>query len=123
MSKYHSKKVETEDGLFDSHREKRRWYILKQMEKDGEITELRRQIPFELVPHQELDTPRKMKVKTKGAKPRTQRSETAVKYFADFTYMKNGKLVVEDSKGMKTPEYVIKRKLMKYVHGIEIVEV
>lgn len=117
--KYHNTKVQTDDGTFDSKKEAKRWNELRKMAGRGEITELRRQIPFELIPAQKLETSRKMKGKTK----RMQHSETAVRYFADFTYKKDGKLVVEDTKGLKTPDYVIKRKLMKYVHNIEIVEV
>ncbi|GAB4464458.1 MAG: hypothetical protein OHK0044_01870 [Burkholderiaceae bacterium] len=48
--------------------------------------------------------------------------ERAVKYIADFVYTKDGKMVVEDTKGCRTRDYVIKRKLMLYVHGIRILE-
>ena len=51
-----------------------------------------------------------------------QEGERAVKYKADFTYREGGELVVEDKKGLKTPVYVIKRKLMLFVHGIKIKE-
>lgn len=119
QSKYKNKKVQTPDGSFDSVKEYKRWNVLKKAEADGDIQELRRQVPFELIPHQVLETPRKRK----GKSHTVQKTELAVKYFADFTYKVNGKLVVEDTKGVKTPEYIIKRKLMKWVHNIEIVEV
>lgn len=48
--------------------------------------------------------------------------ERACTYIADFVYTENGKLVVEDCKGMKTESYKIKKKLMLYVHGIQIKE-
>ena len=118
-NKYKNKKVHTPDGDFDSMREFKRWNVLKKAEESGDIQELRRQVPFELIPHQELETPRTRK----GKSHTVQKTELAVKYFADFTYKVDGKLVVEDTKGVRTPEYVIKRKLMKWVHGIEIVEV
>jgi hypothetical protein len=44
-------------------------------------------------------------------------------YVADFVYTEDGKKVVEDTKGMRTKEYVIKRKLMLYIHHIKIKEV
>lgn len=45
-------------------------------------------------------------------------------YIADFVYTDaaTGKLVVEDAKGMRTRDYIIKRKLMLYIHGIKIRE-
>lgn len=49
--------------------------------------------------------------------------ERAVKYKADFVYKENGETVVEDTKGVKTKDYIIKRKLMLWVHGISIREV
>jgi len=48
--------------------------------------------------------------------------ERACTYVADFSYTENGRRVVEDTKGMKTRDYIIKRKLMLYVHGIRIKE-
>lgn len=107
-SKYHSSKVETEDGVFDSRREYKRWIILKNMESYGEISDLRRQVKYELIPLQRIDG----KV-----------AERAVNYLADFVYTKDGETVVEDSKGFKTPEYIIKRKLMLQRYGIRIKEV
>ena len=44
-------------------------------------------------------------------------------YIADFTYVENGEKIVEDTKGFKTKDYIIKRKLMLYTHGIKIREV
>lgn len=76
--------------------------ILKHMERSGKISELRRQVSFEVVPAQ------------KGERP--------VRYIADFVYNHDGQTVVEDVKGFRTREYVIKRKLMLWVHGIEIKE-
>ena len=65
------------------------------------------QVAFELIPAQ----------KAGG------RSERACKYVADFVYTKSGEVVVEDVKGHRTPEYIIKRKLMLWRHGIAIQEV
>lgn len=107
-SKYKAQKVKTADGVFDSKKEYARWLELKSMERNGVISNLQRQVPFELVPHQKLHG----KV-----------IERAVNYFADFVYTFEGEQVVEDAKGVRTPEYVIKRKLMLYKHGIRIREV
>lgn len=110
-AKYGNRKVVTEDGTFDSEKEYRRWRELKLLQKAGEIYELQRQVPFVVVPHQKDENGKVI--------------ERAVIYIADFTYRstKDGRIVVEDTKGMKTREYIIKRKLMMYRHGIRIREV
>ena len=108
--KYKNKKVETEDGTFDSVKEFSRWQELKLLQRAGEIYDLQRQVPFVLIPTQRDD--------------RGKVIERDVKYIADFTYRnKEYKLIVEDTKGMKTKEYIIKRKLMLYRNGIRIQEV
>ena len=76
----------------------------------GKIADLRLQVPFFLLPAQRDENGNVV--------------ERAVKYIADFVYTgEDGKTVVEDTKGMKTPAYVIKRKLMRWVHSIAIKEV
>jgi len=108
--KYGNKKIVTEDGEFDSQREYRRWCELKLLQRAGEISNLNRQVAFGLIPSQRDE---KGKV-----------IEREVKYVADFTYFeRDGTFVVEDSKGMRTKEYIIKRKLMLKEHGIRIKEV
>lgn len=107
-SKYHSRKI-TRDGMtFDSMKEYRRYCELRLIERAGAITELQRQVKFELIPAQRIDG----KV-----------VERACQYIADFVYQENGKRVVEDTKGVKTKDYIIKRKLMLYIHGIRVKEV
>lgn len=125
MPKYGNKKV-TFDGLtFDSKRECLRWQELKLMEKAGKIWDLRRQVRFELIPEQRLaDT-----LGPKGGRRRGKILEKAVFYVADFIYYEGGrpsergKLVVEDAKGVRTKDYIIKRKLMLARYGIKIREV
>lgn len=109
--KYWNRRIVTEDGTFDSVKEHRRWCELKLMEKAGEIVELQRQVPFVVIPKQKDELGKVV--------------EREVKYIADFTYRtrKDYKLVVEDTKGMKTKEYILKRKLMLYRNGIRIQEV
>lgn len=116
-SKYHAQKVITEEGVFDSKKEFGRWIVLKNKEENGEIQKLERQKKFELIPSQPLPEP---KILRKGKKTYTER---AVFYIADFAYIENGKPVVEDVKGVRTPEYVIKRKLMLKRYGIQVREI
>lgn len=104
--KYHSRKITIDGATFDSKREYNRWCELKLLERAGEITDLQRQVEYILIPSQ------------KGI----ERTERPVKYIADYVYCENGKLVVEDSKGMKTKDYIIKRKLMLFIHGISVKE-
>jgi hypothetical protein len=76
-------------------------------------------VEFELIPAQrEPDT-----VGVRGGVKRGKVIEQAVKYVADFVYEENGKLIVEDTKGFRTKDYIIKRKLMLWVHGIQIKEI
>lgn len=118
MNKYHNRKVKTMDGIeHDSRKEAVRWEILKQMEKEGKIVCLERQKEFLLIPAQYEEV-------TTGKRKKRKLVERAVAYRADFVYQtENGEIVVEDTKGFKTREYILKRKLMLYVYGIKIMEV
>lgn len=115
-NKYHAKKTIVDGIAFDSKKEAMRWRYLKNLEELGVIKELERQVPFGLLPAQKLKEPRP----TKGKRQMTER---AVKYIADFCYIQDGKMIVEDTKGLKTPEYILKRKMVLYFYGIEIREV
>ena len=108
--KYGNTKVEVDGITFDSKAEHRRWAHLRILERAGEITELQRQVPYELIPAQ---------VSATGKKQR------ATVYIADFVYRrsKDGKVIVEDVKGAVTPEYRLKKKLLLERHGIEIQEI
>lgn len=118
-NKYNNKKVFLDGIKFDSKREAERWQELKILEKAGEITDLKRQVKFELIPNQrEPDT-----IGPRGGVHKGKLIEQECYYVADFTYTENGKLIVEDTKGMRTPDYIIKRKLMLYIHNIRIKEV
>lgn len=99
------------DGMtFDSKKEFLRYKELKLLEKNGMISKLERQVPFELIPKHVEDG---------------RVVERAVKYVADFTYYENGKFVVEDVKSpaTRTDTYKIKRKLMLHEFGIRIREI
>ena len=112
MSKYRNRVLDTPDGRFDSVKEYSRWQELNLLQRAGEIYELQRQVPFVLIPTQRDEITGKV-------------IEKECKYIADFTYRscKNGRLTVEDTKGLKTEKYIIKRKLMLYRHGLRIKEV
>ena len=115
MAKYNNVKI---DG-YDSKKEYRRAKELKLLEKKGIITGLQEQVKYELISPQyrfyEVQGVRKMLRKKKLI-------ERGVYYIADFVYYRDGEYIVEDTKGVRTKEYIIKRKLMLYVHGIKIKE-
>lgn len=109
MSKYRNCKITVDGETFDSQREYNRWRELLLLQRAGEISGLRRQESFQLIPSQKVDG----KV-----------AEKACHYIADFVYIdKDGEEVVEDTKGYRTKDYIIKRKLMLWVFGIQIREV
>lgn len=120
--KYNNKKFEYDGITFDSKKEARRYSQLKLLQQAGQISGLELQKSFELVPAQ-WETYERYGKKGQRIKDGKRCIEKAVTYKADFVYTENGELVVEDTKGMRTTEYIIKRKLMLYVHGIRIREV
>lgn len=106
-SKYGAVKTQVDGITFASKREAARYVELKALEKAGHISDLRLQPSYELVPAIFLD----------GKKQRP------VRYLADFRYVDHlGETIVEDVKGHKTREYQLKRRLMKFLLGIEVKE-
>lgn len=118
-SKYGARKVTFQGETFDSIRELDRYLQLLADRKDGRISGLRRQVRYELIPEQrEPDV-----IGPKGGRRRGRIIERACFYVADFVYEDSaGDTVVEDCKGFRTKDYLIKRKLMLSVHGIRILE-
>lgn len=113
-NKYQAQKCVYNGLRFDSHKELRRYLELRLLERSGQITGLKRQVKFELIPAQKDE---------KG-----KCVERAVTYIADFVYKdKQGNTVVEDVKGYKQGQayavFTIKRKLMLYKYGIKIREI
>lgn len=108
MTKYRNKKVEVDGMTFDSKKEAKRYKELLLLEKAGAIQDLHTQVKYVLIPSQRING----KV-----------VERECAYKADFVYTENGQTVVEDTKGFKTKEYIIKRKLMLKEHGIRIREI
>jgi hypothetical protein len=119
------------DGIvFDSRKEGRRYLELSNLQKAGMITDLQRQVVFELIPTQYewVESGSFYRRGDKKGQPKMERRvvEKGVKYIADFVYTDwNGNIVVEDIKSAatKTKEYTIKRKLMLHIHGIRVKEV
>ena len=125
MAKYHNIKTMTSDGIrHDSQKEATRWCELKLLERAGKISDLKRQVEFELIPDQ-VEVYERYSKTGKRLKDGIKVLERRCVYVADFTYhnAEDGKLVVEDTKGVRTKEYIIKRKLMLAVHKIRITEV
>jgi hypothetical protein len=99
-SKYGAKKTVVDGIKFDSMAEAARYGVLKVVQSAGLITDLRLQVPYTI----------------------TVNGKKICRYVADFVYIENGKEVVEDVKGMKTPVYNLKKKLMEAVCGVVIFE-
>ena len=112
-SKYHARKTVVDGVEFDSRKEAKRWQELRLLEKAGAISNLKRQVRFELIPAQRDKKTGKV-------------IERACSYIADFCYTeRNGAwedYVVEDAKGYRTDAYKIKRKLMLQEYGVRIRE-
>ena len=107
QNKYHNKKVEYDGIKFDSVKEKNRYIGLKQLERLGVIQNLQRQVKNELQPSFKLNG-------------KTVRSIT---YIADFVYIQDGIEIIEDTKGFRTKEYLLKKKLFEYKYQKEIKEI
>lgn len=107
--KYRNNKTRYNGKTYDSSLEANRYAELKLLERAGKISDLQTQVEFVLIPTQRIDG----KV-----------VERKCSYIADFVYInENGDKVVEDTKGVRTTDYIIKRKLMLQVYGIRISEI
>ncbi|MBR5227491.1 MAG: DUF1064 domain-containing protein [Clostridia bacterium] len=104
-NKYHNKKCKYNDITFDSKKERNFYIMFEKMQKNGQISDLKRQVEFELQPGFVFQ----------GKKIRP------IKYIADFTYIYKGKLHIVDTKGVRTDVYNLKKKMMMY-KGYEIEE-
>ena len=97
--KFKSKKVKVGELVFDSKKEYKRYLALQELEKNKVISDMQRQVKFVLLPKQD--------------------GERFVTYIADFVYLQNDCLIIEDVKSKitkKQPEYIIKRKLFKFMY-------
>ncbi len=119
VNKYRNRKVVVDGEGFDSQKEAIRYQELKILEKIGEIENLKRQVEYVLLPAQREPD----KIGRRGGVQKGKIIEREVTYIADFVYTKEGELIVEDTKGVRTKDYIIKRKLMLFIHGIRIHEI
>lgn len=126
--KYGNSKIKNAYGTFDSQLEWGRFLFLSNREKEGEITNLRRQVEYLLIPAQYGTEIKHLKTKDKEVRVLLERS---CSYIADFVYERNGETIVEDCKGEDkkykgrafstiTADFKIKKKLMLWVHYIQI---
>lgn len=122
MSKYHSKKVTINGITYDSKKEAKRHSELLLLEKAGAITELERQVKFVLLPAH-YETYERCGKNGKRLADGHKCVERAVFYVADFVYKQDGKTIVEDVKGIRTKDYILKRKMLLHFHGIKIKEI
>ena len=98
-NKYHAKKITIGNTTYDSKKEFKRAEYLEWLQKIKQISNLQKQVKFVL---------QEPYVNNKGEKIR------AITYIADFVYTQDGKKIVEDVKGVKTKEYLLKKKIFQY---------
>ena len=121
-NKYQAIKTCVNGIEFDSRKEARRYQELLLLERAGAIRNLRRQVKYILIPAQYESYERYGK-NGKKLKDGKRLLEKECAYLADFVYEENGKEIVEDTKGVKTKDYIIKRKLLLFMHRIRVKEV
>lgn len=119
-NKYAAVKMTIDGITFDSRKEARRYSELKLLESAGEITDLKLQVPFLIIEalYEESD-----EVYTRGSKKGQHRRGKCIErpayYIADFVYTEvaTGKQIIEDAKGVRTKDYILKRKLVRKNFG------
>ena len=119
-SKYNNKKIVNEFGTWDSKKEFNRWLVLKEAEAQGVITDLQRQVKFELIPAVREKYIKHLKTKDKECERTIQ---LPITYTCDFQYTKNGETIIEDVKAspkMLPKDFVLKEKMMFALKGIKI---
>ena len=105
MSKYRNKKTQIGMYVFDSIAESKRYKELSLLEKAGQIKGLKLQPKFLL---------------QEGFK-KNGKTYRKIEYIADFMYIENGKVIIEDVKGMETDVFKLKRKMFEYKYpGFEL---
>ena len=121
-NKYYSHKVVVDGETFDSKKEYQFYLSLLRRQELGEVKDVRRQVKFVLIPTQREEP---ILMKRTGKLKEGRVIERECSYIADFVYedCKSGKIEVVDTKGYKTKDYIIKRKLMLFLNGIRVKEV
>ena len=118
--KFNNKKMSIPDGEFDSKGEWERWLFLKEALKNGQISNLRRQVKYTLIPTQYRTEIVHLKTKDKEVQRVAEREIT---YTADFVYENGVETVVEDYKGYPNDRWPLKKAMMLYFHDVAIREV
>ena len=120
MAKYHNRKTRLGEMVFDSGRERDRYLVLKDAERKGIIEQLNVHVRFELIPA----VKEKVKIQLKTKEKEVERTlQFPISYIADFQYVKNGELIVEDVKidpKVIPKEFALKEKLMFWRYRIKI---
>lgn len=121
MSKYKAIKTEVDGIVFDSKKEAKYYKIFKAKEESGEISDLRRQVVYELIPAVFEDRIKHLKTKDKIERKRVQ---PAITYVADFVFVDvaSGTTQVIDIKGFRTAVYKLKKRMMRALKNIDIIE-
>lgn len=121
-SKYNNKKVVYQGISFDSKKEMERYMYLLDAQKNGVITDLQRQVKFELIPAVREEYIEHLKTKDKV---KTRTLQLAITYTCDFSYKKDGELVIEDVKASPKmaaldKAFLIKEKIFRWKFGFPI---
>lgn len=109
-SKYGNRRTQVDGIWFDSKGEAEHYKILKLREEAGEIHSIELQPGFRFMHKGEY-----LKMRSKGYP-----NGRTIKYKADFSFIENGKRVVQDFKGYDTDVSRLKRALVELFHGIRI---
>ena len=121
--KYNASKTTIDGIIFDSRKEAKRYLFLKDLERSGDISNLHRQVTYELLPAVTEQVIIHLKTKLKSAIRTLQRSIT---YRADFVYCRDGKVITEDVKAspkMIPADFKIKEKLFFYKYKYRITKI
>lgn len=122
-NKYGNIKVKIDGNTFDSEREGNVYIRLKDMQSRGIISDLKLHPKWEIQPKLTESYTKHLRTKDKLCE---RTILLPITYTADFSFMRNGDFVVVDvkaSKSMLPKEYQLKKKMMRYVHGITITEI
>ena len=118
-NKYRNTKTIVDGIEFASRKEASRYRELKLLEQNGDIQDLQWQVKYILIPTQREPAV----IGVRGGVKKGKVIEKEIAYIADFVYNQGEQTIVEDTKGFRTKEYIIKRKMMLYFYGIKIREI
>ena len=111
-NKFNAHKVTYRGMTFDSRKEFKRFLYLQFLEKKGVISQLRRQVKFQIIPP--LYVARTVN-HAKTTRIKSRLIDSPAYYTCDFLYRENGRIIIEDVKSAETArlkDYILRRKLM-----------